>query len=120
MSNVMCYVSYVTCHVSHVDDNKRLTDSLSIQSHYRAKKDLGLDILTTSIITPIYRAPENGAHSITDAAAKLVPTFSADLNSGPESDHILEDFLSLAYKISAQNTGRDRTGQSTVITAATR
>ena len=86
-----------------VDDNKRLTDSLSIQSHYRAKKDLGLDILTTSLITPIYRAPENGAHSITDAAAKLVPTFSGDLNSGPELDQVLEDFLSLAYKISAQN-----------------
>ena len=86
-------------------EHDNLTRSISAQDALFSAEDHGTSLFADSsqLITSLYAEP--AAHvqnSITDSQSKSVPYFGAQA-TGPSLDIELEDFLSTAFRVAAQN-----------------
>ena len=90
---------------SLLDEHNSLAKSISAQDALFSAEDHGTSLFADSsqLITSLYAEPTaHVQNSITDSQAKSVPYFGA-LATGPSLDIELEDFLSTAFRVAAQN-----------------
>ena len=88
-----------------VDQHSTLVKNISAQDALYTSQDHGASLFAdqSQLITSIYTEPvAHVQNSITDSQAKSVPYFGAS-STGPSLDLELEDFLSTAFRVAAQN-----------------
>ena len=86
-------------------EHDTLIKNISAQDALYTSQDHGTSLFAdhSQLITTIYTEPvAHVQNSITDSQAKSVPYFSAS-STGPPLDLELEDFLSTAFRVAAQN-----------------
>ena len=88
-----------------LDEHNTLVKNISAQDAIFTSQDHGTSLFAhnSQLITSLYTAPvAHVQNSITDSQSKSVPYFGA-LSTGPKLDLELEDFLSTAFRVAAQN-----------------
>ena len=88
-----------------LDEHSTLVKNISAQDAIFTSQDHGTSLFAhnSQLITSLYTEPiAHVQNSITDSQSKSVPYFGA-LSTGPQLDIELEDFLSTAFRVAAQN-----------------
>ena len=91
--------------VALLDEHATLVKNISAQDAIYTSQDHGTSLFAhdSQLITSLYTEPTaHVQNSITDSQSKSVPYFGA-LSTGPKLDLELEDFLSTAFRVAAQN-----------------
>ena len=91
--------------VQLIDEHDALVKNISAQDAIYTSQDHGTSLFAhdSQLITSLYTEPvDHVQNSITDSQAKSVPYFGATA-TGPKLDLELEDFLSTAFRVAAQN-----------------
>ena len=91
--------------VTLLDEHATLIKNISAQDALFTSQDHGTSLFAhnSQLITSLYTEPTDHVQNhITDSQSKSVPYFGA-LATGPKLDLELEDFLSTAFRVAAQN-----------------